>query len=215
MGVHVYIDGFNFYHRLFKNRGRHHPIPPRFKWLDLLKLSQELMPGETIDWIGYFTAYVRPRPSDPDQPKRQRAYLEALKTIPCLEIVPGQFLEVQKRGVPIAGPPNTVVTFRTFEEKGSDVNLACRLVFDGARSRFSQALVFTYYGDLREPIRLVAQDLHLPVAVISPDLTVNGTLRKVATSAQPLDVTCLKRCLFPDNLANASGVPISKPSSWT
>lgn len=215
MGVHVYIDGFNFYHRLFKNRGRRHPIPHRYKWLDVLKLSQELMPGQSIDWIGYFTAYVRPRPNDPDQPNRQRAYLEALKTISCLEIIPGQFLEVQKRGVPIGSPSNQFVAFKTFEEKGSDVNLACRLVFDGAREVFSQAFVITNDGDLQEPIRLVANDLRLPVIVVSPDLTVNGTLRKVATSARPLDISCLKRCLFPDQLTNSKGLPISKPAAWS
>ena len=95
MGVYVYIDGFNFYHRIFKNRARKHQLPRRYKWLDMLKLSQAMMPGRSIDWIGYFTAYVRPRSSDPDQPIRQRAYIEALKTIPCLEVVAGQFLEVE------------------------------------------------------------------------------------------------------------------------
>jgi hypothetical protein len=82
MGVYVYVDGFNFYYRLFKNRGRRNPIPQSYKWLDLLKLSQVLLPGRSIDWIGYFTAYVRPKLDDPEQANRQRAYLEAIKTIP-------------------------------------------------------------------------------------------------------------------------------------
>jgi hypothetical protein len=215
MGVYVYIDGFNFYYRLFKNRARRHQLPKNYKWLDLLKLSQTLLPGQPIDWIGYFTAYIRPSPNDPDQPVRQRAYIEAIKTIPCLEVIAGQFLEVEKSGVPIGAPPNHIVRFKTFEEKGSDVNLACRLVLDGARGSFSEALVITNDGDLQEPIRVVTQDLRLPVRVISPDLTVNGTIRKVATSAAPLDVKLLKRCLFPAQLVNADGVPISKPAAWS
>ena len=78
MGVYVYVDGFNFYHRIFKNRDRRHQPPRRYKWFDMLKLSQAIMPGRSIDWIGYFTAYVRPRPSDPDQPIRQSQVLEVL-----------------------------------------------------------------------------------------------------------------------------------------
>lgn len=105
--------------------------------------------------------------------------------------------------------------FKTFEEKGSDVNLACQLVLDAARGSFSEALVITNDGDLQEPIRVVTQDLHLPVTVVSPDLTINGTIRKVATTATLLDVTLLKRCLFPNELVNAGGWRISKPAAWS
>ena len=111
MSVYVYIDGFNFYHRLFKNRQRTHRLPKRYKWLDLLKLSQHSIPGQPINWIGYFTAFVRPRPSDPGQPDRQRAYLEALKTISCLEIAAGQFLQVEKSGVPIGASQGNLIRF--------------------------------------------------------------------------------------------------------
>jgi hypothetical protein len=75
-------------------------------------------------------------------------------------------------------------------------------------------LVITNDGDLREPVRIVAQDLQLPVTVISPDLTVNGTIRNVATVATPLDIKLLKRCLFPDALVSTDGRPITKPASW-
>jgi hypothetical protein len=214
MGTYVYIDGFNFYYRVFKNRSRKNHPPRSHKWLNFLTLSTLLMPGQSIDWIGYFTAYVSPTPTDPDQPARQRAYLEALKTLPCLEVIPGQFLSVKKKGIPVGSPTQQIVEFRTFEEKGSDVNLACRLVLDGATGKFTEALVITNDGDLAEPIRVVTQDLHLPVTLCSPDLTVNGTLRKVATTAGPLDLTLLKKCLFPDQMVSATGIPISKPATW-
>ena len=128
MGVNVYIDGFNFYYRVFKNSARTHHPPRGYKWLNFLALSEYLTPARSIDWIGYFTAYVSPTPTDPDQPARQRAYLKALKTLPCLEIIPGQFLSVKKMGILVGSPTQQVVQFKTFEEKGSDVNLACRLV---------------------------------------------------------------------------------------
>ena len=214
MGVHVYIDGFNFYYRLFKNSGRKNRLPSHHKWLDLLKLSQQLAPGQTIDWIGYFTAYVRQSPLDPDQHRRQRAYLAALGTIPCLEIVPGKFQPTVKRGLPRGTTSRTVMEFDTFEGKGSDVNLASRLVWDAARGAFDEALVVSNDSDLAEAIRIATVEAGQRVRVFSPDITVSNLLRKVATDASSLDTKLFKRCLFPNTMTNSDGVIISRPITW-
>jgi len=60
----VYVDGFNFYHGAAKRTGH--------KWVDLLKLSQQVRSGDSIERIKYFTALVERRTDDPDQQKRQR-----------------------------------------------------------------------------------------------------------------------------------------------
>lgn len=219
MAVHVYIDGFNVYYRLFKNTRRHHQLPAHYKWLNLLKLSQRLVPNQSIDWIGYFTAFVTQNTNDPYQHLRQRAYIEALRTISCLEIVPGNFQPTTKRGVPCGCPTcGTTATipieFDTFEEKGSDVNIAARLVWDAARNAFTEALVISNDSDLTEAVRIAVKDAGKSVHVWSPDVTVSNALRAVATSAAPLDVKQFKRCLFPESLTNAAGVPITRSSAW-
>ncbi|MGH2535455.1 MAG: NYN domain-containing protein [Thermomicrobiales bacterium] len=214
MSVNVYVDGFNFYYRLFKNDHRKHRLPNRYKWLNLLRLSELLVPNVTIHRIGYFTAYIRPNPSDPDQQVRQRAYIEALKTLPCLEVVAGNFLSVKKWGVPVGVSAAKPILFDTYEEKGSDVNLACRLVRDACRQDCTKALVISNDGDLAEAIRIVTREMNVPVLVRSPDVTVNNVLRAVATDARILDTKLLKRCQFPATLTNADGIVISKPARW-
>ncbi len=215
MGTHVYFDGFNFYYRLFKNDRRKLPLPVHYKWLNLLKLSKRPAPGDTIDWIGYFTAYVRQTTHDPDQHHRQRAYIEALRTIPCLDVVPGNFQPARKRGVPCRPGATATELFDTFEEKGSDVNLAVRLVWDAARGAFSQALVISNDSDLREAVRIVTAEVGKPVHIFSPDLTVNNALRNVATTATSLDTKLFKECLFDETLTNVDGVVISRPPAWS
>lgn len=215
MGVYVYIDGFNFYYRLFKNNRRKYTLPAHYKWLDLLKLSQRLAPGATIDWIGYFTAFVKPNASDPDQHLRQRAYIEALQTIPCMEIVAGNFQPAIKWGVPHRSPTAKPIEFNTFEEKGSDVNIASRLVWDAARNAFTMALVISNDSDLTEAVRIATAEAGKPIHVRSPDLTVSKALKAVATSAVSLDVKLFKRCLFPATLTSAAGIPISRPGTWS
>jgi len=79
----VYIDGFNLYYAI-RSLG--------FKWLNLFKLSQTLLPKtHSIDLIKYYTAHVSGA-ADPDQPRRQHIYLSALKTVPGIEIYFGKFL---------------------------------------------------------------------------------------------------------------------------
>jgi hypothetical protein len=92
----VYVDGFNLYYGAVKGTS--------YKWLDIHKLSQLLLPKNQIVAIKYFTALVSARPGDPDQPNRQQIYWRALRTIPNLEIIYGHFLENNIR-MPLADPP--------------------------------------------------------------------------------------------------------------
>src|SRR6266404_262250 len=55
--VSVYIDGFNLYYGALKGTP--------YKWLDLTRLCQALLPSDTIQEIKYFTARVSARPSKP------------------------------------------------------------------------------------------------------------------------------------------------------
>ena len=75
----VYIDGFNLYYGAVKGTP--------YKWLDLRRMCQLLLPPNDIRRIKYFTARVIARPNDPNQPTRQETYLRALRSIPDLEII--------------------------------------------------------------------------------------------------------------------------------
>lgn len=211
--VYVYIDGFNFYYRLFKNSRRPAPLTG-CKWLNLYDLACRLVPGDTVVKVQYFTAYVKPAPWDRDQQKRQHAYLGALRTIPQIEIVPGNFRNVVKMGILRSAPTSRPVQFNTREEKGSDVNLAARLVWDAAVGRFDKAVVISNDADLAEAIRIVTQELKKPVHLVSPDLNTNAALRRVATTYDILDTTVLPACLLPDPVVTAGKTTIHKPASW-
>jgi hypothetical protein len=83
MRTWVYIDGFNLYYAI-RNSG--------CKWLNIKTLSETTMPaGTVIEKLKYYTARVSGA-TDPDQPRRQHIYLNALRTLPEVEIFYGQFL---------------------------------------------------------------------------------------------------------------------------
>jgi uncharacterized LabA/DUF88 family protein len=84
MRTYVYIDGFNLYYGALKNTG--------YKWLNLRVLIELLVPPpNTIDRIKYFTARVSGA-ANPDSPRRQQIYLNALRTVPGVEVHFGNFL---------------------------------------------------------------------------------------------------------------------------
>jgi len=84
MRTFVYVDGFNLYYGAVKGTP--------YKWLNLVELAKQVLPASHIvGCVKYFTARVSGA-DDPDAPKRQHAYLSALKTLPEIEISYGRFL---------------------------------------------------------------------------------------------------------------------------
>jgi hypothetical protein len=81
--VNLYIDGFNLYYGALKRTP--------YKWLDLCKLAQALLPADTIQELHYFTARVSSRIYSPTAAHDQGLYIRALKTLPNLHIKYGQF----------------------------------------------------------------------------------------------------------------------------
>ncbi len=219
MITNVYIDGFNLYYRALKRF-------PQYKWLDLAKLSQALLPRHEINYIRYFTAIVDQRPDDPQQQFRQLIYHRALQTIPNLEIHYGQF-KTRHIWRPLVNPTHglarnvKVVQVRNTEEKGTDVNLATYLIMDGYEDEYEQAVVISNDSDLALPIKMVRDRLQYPVGVVNPN-PVNtktnpnataGELQKSATFLRRIRYKTLANSQFPNTLTDSNGT-FSKPPAW-
>jgi hypothetical protein len=211
--TNVYIDGFNFYYGCFKAT----PQYRAFKWLDLRKLSSAMLPNAQINRVHYFTAMVASVPWDPNQPLRQETYMRALRTLPKLYVHLGKFQPVVKTGVAINLQPGTVASperFRTWEENGSDVNLATRLLMDAVDNDFEQAMVISNDSDLFEPIRIVKQKFRLSVVVVSPYPTLTIKLQRASTTWGVLDKSLLAKHQLPATVMDNKGRQITKPKSW-
>lgn len=206
MKTNIYIDGFNLYYRALKRTP--------YKWLDLDLLCRLLLPKASIQSINYYTARVTARPHDPDQPTRQNIYLRALKTIPHLSIIEGTFL-AKPVTLPLESDPTQFARVIKTEEKGSDVNLAAHLLHDGHSGKYEQAVVITNDSDLAEPIRIVRDELKLPVGILYPSKYLNPLLQRSVTSnfAKPIRMGVLKASQFTDVLNDAHG-SFHKPPTW-
>ena len=209
MITNLYVDGFNLYYRALKDTP--------FRWLDLRKLAETLFPSDSIHRVCYFTARLDVRPGNPGQAQRQLIYLRALATLPGFRAYYGTFrsgIRGRPLAEPIEGLPDYVLV-RDSEEKGSDVNLATRLLVDGFNSEYEQAVIVSNDADFAGAMRYVRDDLGLRVTLVNPDAR-NRSPRDLADSAtyvKRLWKSHLRRSQFPSTLKDEVGV-ITKPAGW-
>ncbi len=207
--TNFYIDGLNLYYRALRSTP--------YKWLDLRQLASTLFPDDHIRRICYFTALFDARPEDPNQPERHRTYLRALETIPGFEAHYGVIrprTKIRRLAEPIPGLPE-YVRIQDSEEKGTDVNLATRLLVDGFSGNYQQAVVVSNDSDLASPMRYVRDELGLKLTVVNPD-NQNHTHRDLvdaATYVKRLRRSHLRRSQFPPEVFDEQG-RITKPVLW-
>lgn len=220
MRTTIYIDGFNLYYRMLKER-------PEFKWLNPLALAKAVLhPTHNITAVNYYTARVSARPHDPDAPARQAVYLSALSSVPEVAVHEGSFL-VSQPWMGLATPPdarppgyiwntplpNVVKVIKT-EEKGSDVNLATHLVRDAFLNRFDVAVLLTNDSDLVEPINVVRQETGKRVGLLVPVKYPTASLMAAASFYLRLRPGHLAQAQFANSLTLPDGQVIQRPPTW-
>ena len=207
----VFVDGLNFYYGAIKGSP--------YKWLDLRRLAENVLPEHQIGRIYYFTAIVQERPAGGSQPIRQRVYLRALSTIPELEIYLGVF-KAQTLWLPAAdrgmNPPHFHHVLRV-EEKQTDVNLATHLIARAVQGEFEHAAVISDDTDFVGAARYVRDTVGIPVVVLNPNVArrrrVSRELVEASTYVRNILESHLAASQFPDRLTDQHGV-ITKPESW-
>jgi hypothetical protein len=210
----LYVDGFNLYYSAL--RGTPH------RWLDPVALAARAFPKNHITATRFFSARVTLLPGDPQQPVRQQTYWRALRTLSGLTIIEGDFRTRKVRAKVVNPPPNTIEIFKT-EEKGSDVNLGAHLLMDGFLGNYDAALVITGDSDLVTPIRMVRDQLKLPVGVLNPQrlsglncrpARPSAGLRQAASFYQKgVTWNQLLTAQFPAVLTDTHGT-FTKPAGW-
>lgn len=215
----VYIDGFNLYYRALKNS--------HFKWLDIHALCVAALPAPAeIVSINYYTANISSKVSSASAPARQQIYLNALETVPLVTIVKGKF-QISDIWVPLkhpirfeppskleAGATASKIKALNVQEKNSDVNLAVHLVRDACQGRFDAAAILTSDTDLSEAVRIVTQELNLPVTLLDPGRVPPIALKQYATAVVPIR-QFVATSQFPDTLTGKDGKPVIKPHEWS
>lgn len=214
----VYVDGLNLYRRSLENS-------PHLKWLNIFALSERLLPNYQVLLVRYFTAHIKPGVSlDVGAPVRQQTYLRALRTLaPSISIHLGKFrLDTRRMPVhPLSVDPESgtfvTTTVRKAEEKGSDVNLASRMVADAFLGRADLFVALTNDSDQVGPLKMMREELGFRVGIIFPIPSERSTkeLARIPPDVKAhVTVADLEACQFPDNMTDGVG-SFFRPPSWS
>jgi hypothetical protein len=204
----VYVDGFNLFYGCLKGTP--------YKWLDPVALCRRRLSTHDVQIVRLFSARVVSSPWKPQQASRQQAWFRALRTLPDLTLHLGHFLS-HAQTLPAAeawaqGRYDPVRVWRT-EEKGSDVNLATRLLIDAIDDTYDWAIVVSNDSDLAEPIRFVRHRFGKAVGLLSPFPRVAAVLRPLATRTWTIRPEDLAAAQLADEIEDVHGT-IRKPAGW-
>jgi uncharacterized LabA/DUF88 family protein len=208
MRTNVYIDGFNLYYGCLKGSP--------YRWLDVEALCGRLLPKDEINRIRYFTARIAGRTPTDHGPVHQDAYLRALATLAKTTVHEGEFY-VTRTTMPLANPTpgeSAWVQVIKTEEKGSDVAMASYLMLDAMRGECEASVIVTNDSDLREPIRLVREELGLVTGVINPHPPYRRSRALTASFFKQIRRNALAQSQLPTTLTDANGRKITKPQGW-
>jgi len=210
-----YIDGFNVYHALndpceypskqSKTReNRYYPYR-KYKWVNYRKLAESFMRSkDTIEGIFYFSTFVLWKP---DSVMRHKIYLKALRWAK-VEFIEGRFMD-KDRTCPLCGK-----TYKSHEEKQTDVNIAVKLLHDAVEDSFDKAVIVSADSDLLpviKTVREIAPDKE--IGIMFPITRTSFELRKACDFRFRMREKLLLECQFPDELKVGS-TTIKRPDSW-
>jgi uncharacterized LabA/DUF88 family protein len=202
--VIVYIDGFNLYFGM-REKGWQ-----RYYWLDIRKQAINLLrPRQQLVAVRYFTSRVSSSPTNPDQHKRQSAYLEAIGTLPDTSVQYGHYLSKRAE----CRACGAVWTYN--EEKMTDVNIAIALTSDAFRNQFDTALLVSGDSDLTGPVLQVKQLFPAKRVVVAfPPARSSARLLQEAHAAFTISRKTLKDSQFPDRVVKRDGFVLERPTKW-
>lgn len=204
MRVVAYIDGFNLYFGL-KEAGL-----KRHFWLDVGALAGNLLkPGQVLAGTHYFTARIRDNGRNATDRKRQGNYLEALQ-LAGARIHEGHYLPKDRRCNGCGR------TWRDYEEKETDVNIAVQLLADAFDDTYDLALLVSGDSDLTTPIRHVRRRFPAKRMIVAfPPRRHSAELERCANGFIHIGEDKLRASQLPATMAKPDGYLLSRPATWS
>ena len=195
--VYAYIDGFNLYHAIDAlNR-------PHLKWVDLWALvASFLREDQQLIEVNYYSAYATWLP---EEFARQRQFTAALRAS-GVRVHMSDFT-TRTRVCFTCG-----ASWRSHEEKQTDVRMAVDMVADALEGKLDVAAVVTADSDLRPAVEKVRSTNGKRILVIAPP----GRFSRARDLRHNVAITPgrIHRHLLPQGITVEGRVVATRPSQY-
>ena len=205
----IYIDGFNFYFGLFKQR-------PEWRWLNLQSFFENLRLDDDVVKIRYFTAIVDEREQISRKRDRQKRFHKALSSLPKVEVVLGFFQDRERKC-----QASCKEKYKEPEEKKTDVNIAVAMIHDAIAGAADSMVVVSGASSFSPPLpgfgRMILKKDHSLCSRCPSDSS-----RRTDYYRQQLRIQCrflptqdISTHQFPKNVTLLDGKAVERPDEWT
>lgn len=197
----VFIDGFNLFHSLDSTSAYH-----KYKWLNLAKLSQCFIGSkDALSDVFYFTTYAT---WDSRKLIKHQNYVKALQLM-GVKVIFGEFRKVD-RVCRVCGK-----SYRTFEEKRTDVNIAIHLFQTAVADIWDKAVVVSGDSDLIPAVEAAKKTFpNKQVGIVIPIGRRAEELKQVADFHIKLKERHLQTCQFNETINIDSKQVLKRPDTW-
>lgn len=195
----AYIDGCNLYYGLLKGSS--------CKWLDPVRLVSSLPRDDhEILSVKYFTSPIRTYPHDAAALDRQKVYLQALSTLPEVEVIHGFYrkdsalmpvYEEECRGCPTAR--DGLIRVVKLEEMRTDVNIASAMLLDAFNDGADVFVLVSGDTDFIAPVSIIRKDFKKTVIVFNPRQSRSG-LKDYASYHREIPRSLPGQCQLPERI---------------
>lgn len=211
----AYIDGYNLYYGLLKGSS--------CKWLDPVRLVSSLLRDDhEILSVKYFTSPIRTYPHDAAAIDRQKVYLQALSTLPKVEVIHGFYRkdsalmpvhEEVCKGCPTAR--DGLIKVVKLEEKRTDVNIASAMLLDAFNNGADVFVLVSGDTDFIAPVSIIRKDFKKTVIVFNPRQSRSG-LKDYASYYREIPRSLPGQCQLPERIpyGRRGDRFINRPDAW-
>jgi uncharacterized LabA/DUF88 family protein len=200
----AYVDGFNLYHAIDALND------DRLKWLNLRALAKKFTFNNTDDLIDvkYFTSYAT-HLNKPDSVARHKIYVAAIIQ-KDIKIIQGKFK--WKGDTKCRACSNS---WKNFEEKETDVNIAIEILSDAYEDKFDKMLLISGDSDL-VPVLAKVKKLfpHKEIGVVIPPNRKAEALKYTANKNYKITTKHLQECRLEDNVITNENKIIVVPDKY-
>ena len=206
----VYIDGYNWYHAVFKLR-------PEWKWLDSQRFFEVLRPNEEIKSVKLFSAIVNESiPGDPAK-ERHEKLIRAWRSFSKSKVILGKF---QNREVTCRG--HCRQKYEVPEEKKTDVNIAVEILSDAFFDECDSIVLVSGDSDAQPPIQwMKRRKPEKSVTVYIPAMPQERASRRldfykgIGVDCRFLPLDSMSYSQMPDTIKLSNGDIVCRPSCWS
>jgi uncharacterized LabA/DUF88 family protein len=177
------------------------------KWLNYYALAEAFVSKsrERLVKVFYFSAIV---PWDSQKASRHKIFIRAQESY-GVEVVLGKFKEVTRKCRECGK------SYKTFEEKETDVNIAVTMLCEAANDAFDKALLFSGDSDMIAGVKMVKRLVpHKHVQVIVPYGRSALDLVNNCHSSAKVKRHHLVNNQLPETIQLGSGFALDKPAEW-